>query len=198
MHIIGLVGGVAAGKSLVADCFARLAATVLNADAAAHDVLRQPEVIAEAHRLWGDAILGADGQVDRNTLARIVFGAPPDGPRQRARLERLVHPRVRERFRRQIDRLARQGSCPAAVIDAPLLLEAEWGTMCDRIVFVHADRDTRLARARARGWTEEQFAAREDAQMPLAEKEAEADIVIDNSGSPEETYRQVEAFWKRL
>ena len=198
MHVIGLVGGVAAGKSLVGDCFARLSAEVLDADSASHNVLRDNDVIAEACHLWGDGITKPDGQIDRRALGRIVFAPPPDGPRERAKLEQIVHPCVRKQFVDRIEQLRRVGSCPAAVIDAPLLLEAGWGSICDHIVFVHADRDSRLARISDRGWSEEEFLARERAQMPLEEKRSSADIVIDNSGSPEQTYEQVEAFWRRL
>jgi dephospho-CoA kinase len=198
MHVIGLLGGVASGKSLVADGFARLSAVVLDADREAHEVLRQPEVVREIRRRWGEEVIGADGQVDRRALAAIVFGPPPDGPRALAELERIVHPRVRQSFDRRIDELRREGSCRAVVIDAPLLLEAGWGPMCDLTVFVDADRPLRLARARSRGWSEGEFSAREAAQLPAGEKRAKADIVIDNSGSPEETYAQVETVWRRL
>lgn len=198
MHVIGLVGGVAAGKSLVADCFARLSAEVLDADTASHAILRNADVIEAARHLWGDAIVGHDGQIDRRALGRIVFAPPPQGAEQRRKLEEIVHPRVREQFVRRIEQMRRDGSVPAAVIDAPLLLEAGWGPICDHIVFVKAGRDARLARARDRGWSKEDFLARERAQLPVEKKEASADIVIDNSGSPDQTYGQVEAFWKRL
>jgi dephospho-CoA kinase len=189
---------VAAGKSLVAACFARLSAEVLDADSAAHQVLCSPNVTAEIYHLWGDGVIGADGQVDRSKLGRIVFAPPPDGPCQRRKLEEIVHPRVRERFLLRIEQLRREGTCLAVVIDAPLLLEAGWGPLCDLIVYVDADLDTRLGRARRRGWPEREFSARERAQMPVEEKRARADIVIDNSGSPEQTYAQVEALWRRL
>jgi dephospho-CoA kinase len=198
MHIIGLVGGVAAGKSLVADCFARLSAEVLCADAAAHEVLRIPEIIQRARERWGEDILDADGQIKRAALAQIVFAPPPAGPTERAALESWIHPRIRDQFEARIGELAREDRCPAVVIDAPLLLEAGWAPLCDRIVFVDAERDIRRLRTRARGWSEHQFAAREAAQLPIDRKRAAAHIVIDNSGSPQETCKQVEAFWRDL
>jgi dephospho-CoA kinase len=85
-----------------------------------------------------------------------------------------------------------------AVLDAPLLLEAGWDELCEKIVFVEAPREARLARARARGWGEEDFAAREGAQESLHRKRARADAIIDNSGSPERTQAQVEQFWASL
>jgi len=198
MNIIGLVGGVAAGKTLVADCFARLSAEVLDADTASHAVLRDRDVIEEARHLWGEGIVGPDGQIDRCALGRVVFAPPPQGPRERRKLEEIIHPRVRAQFLQRIDQLKRDGPPRAVVIDAPLLLEAGWGPICDHIAFVKAARSARLSRALDRGWSEDEFLAREQAQLPVDKKEAAADIVIDNSGSPEQTYAQVEAFWKRL
>lgn len=85
-----------------------------------------------------------------------------------------------------------------AVIDAALLLETGWDQRCEKIVFVEAPREARLARAVARGWTEEDFTAREAAQESLDRKRARADVIIDNSGPPQRTQAQVEQFWASL
>jgi dephospho-CoA kinase len=199
MYVIGLLGGVASGKSLVAEAFEqRLPAVVLDADRAAHEVLRQPEVVAEVRRRWGDDVVDQDGEIDRKSLAAIVFAPPPDGPRELAQLERIVHPRVRAAFQERIDFLTDDASYSAVVIDAPLLLEAGWGPLCDATVFVDADRSVRLARARTRGWTDEEFSAREAAQIPVEEKRSKADFVIDNSGPPMETYAQILGIWRSI
>ena len=84
------------------------------------------------------------------------------------------------------------------MLDAPLLLEAGWDRLCDALVFVEVPRELRLSRALARGWSEEEFAAREVAQESLDLKRSRADAIIDNSGSPEETRRQVERSWRCL
>ena len=83
-------------------------------------------------------------------------------------------------------------------MDAALLLEAGWDQWCEKTVFVEAPREARLARAMARGWKEEEFAAREAAQESLDRKRARADVIIDNSGSPQRTQAQVEQFWASL
>jgi dephospho-CoA kinase len=84
------------------------------------------------------------------------------------------------------------------IVDAPLLLESGWGDRCDKIIFVEAPYEVRLSRARERGWSEADFAAREAAQKPLDWKRRLADVVIDNSGSAESTRQQVERFWRTL
>ena len=85
-----------------------------------------------------------------------------------------------------------------AVLDAPLILEAGWDKLCEKLVFVDAPPEVRLARALARGWNEEDFAARQAAQESLDLKRRRADVIIDNSGSPQRTEAQVEHFWHSL
>jgi dephospho-CoA kinase len=198
MYVIGLVGGVASGKSLVAECFAKLSAEIIDADRLAHAALSEPQVIDAARTRWGRDIVGADDRIDRGALAEIVFAAPPVGPRELAFLESLVHPRVRLRVDQRLAELARRADCRAAVLDAPLILEAGWGPLCDWLVFVAADRPQRLARAQRRGWSERQFAAREAAQWPLEKKKRRCHVVIDNSGAAADTSDQVQRFWRRI
>lgn len=205
MLIIGIVGGVASGKSLVADSLKALGAGVLDGDRAGHKVLEEPEVRAAIHRRWGDQVFTtATGEadrsslsVDRKALAKIVFAPPPDGPRELEHLEQLTHPRIRAMLEFQAAELAERGM-EAAVLDAPVLMKAGWDSLCEKIVFVDAPREIRLARARERGWSDEEFQRREDAQKSLDVKRSRADVVIDNSASPESTQAQLEKFWYNL
>ena len=197
MHILGLVGGVASGKSLVARLLAERGAVVLDADRGGHEVLQLPEVEAAARARWGERVFGPDGKLDRAGLAKVVFAPPPDGPRERAYLEKLTHPRIAARLLEQAQREAAAGRT-AAVLDAPLLLEAGWDKLCTKVIFVDAPRDVRLQRATDRGWTAEQFAAREAAQMPVDEKRRRADWVIDNGGDEQRTREQVDRIWEQL
>jgi len=197
MRIIGLLGGVASGKSLVARQFARLGAGVLDADQTGHEVLRLPSIEAAVRHRWGEAVFGPDGRIDRARLARIVFAAGTEAPRERESLEQLTHPEIARRLRQQAETLAAAGTA-LAVLDAALLMETGWDTWCEKLVFVEAPREARLARAVARGWSKEDFAAREAAQESLDRKRASADVMIDNSGSPERTQAQVEQFWASL
>lgn len=197
MKIIGLLGGIASGKSLVAKEFCRLGAATLDGDRAGHEVLRLTQVKQCIHARWGDAVFAADGEVDRQSLGRIVFEPSPEGRRELEYLEKLTHPRIGERLRRQATELAAAGRA-IAVLDAPVMLKAGWDAFCDHVVFIDAPQEVRRARALARGWRQEEFAARESAQEPLEVKRARADFVIDNSGRTEETRSQVEALWRKL
>jgi dephospho-CoA kinase len=197
MRFIGLVGGVASGKSLVAHQFAQLGAGLLDADRAAHDVLRLPQIEAAAGARWGNAIFAPDGHIDRARLARIVFAEPPDGPRQREYLEQLVHPEVHRLLLQQAAQMVAAGVA-VAVLDVPLLLEAGWQSQCDPLIYVDVPRAVRLARAVARGWSEEQFTAREAAQQSLDCKRRAAGLTVDNSDSPEQTAAQVAQIWRGL
>ena len=197
MRVIGILGGVASGKSLVTCQLAQLGAGVLDADRLAHEVLRLPRVEAAARRRWGNAVFDTDGHLDRRRVADIVFAPPPGGPIERAFLEQLTHPEIGRLVEQQAKTMEAAGTA-VAVLDAPLLLEAGWNKLCEHLVFVDAPRQTRLVRAMARGWTEEGFAAREGAQESLALKRESADVIIDNSGSPEQTQAQVERLWRSL
>ena len=197
MRVIGVVGGVAGGKSLVARQLARLGAGLLDADRAGHEALRLPRIEAAAQQRWGRRIFAPDGRIDRPRLAEIVFADSPQATRERKYLEQLTHPEIGRLLEQEAERLATRGN-RAAVLDAPLLLEAGWDRLCDIVVFVDAPRELRLARARKRGWSEADFAAREAAQESLDLKRKRADVVLDNSGSPEQTQAQVERFWHSL
>jgi dephospho-CoA kinase len=197
MKIIGLLGGVASGKSLVAGQLAACGAKVLNADEIGHEVLRRPEIEATARDLWGEEVFGADGHIDRARLARIVFAPPPHGELERDLLEQLTHPAIIGKIRKELKLLAGSG-VKAAVIDAPLLAEAGLDALCDKLIYVDAPPEARLHRALARGWKKEDFAAREDVQKSLDFKRKRADLIINNSGSPEDTQAQVERLWPAL
>ncbi|HEV3418405.1 MAG TPA: dephospho-CoA kinase, partial [Pirellulales bacterium] len=116
MQIIGLLGGVASGKSFVAERFELFGAKVLDADRIGHEVLLLPEVRDEIRNHFGDKVFGENGEVDRKALGRIVFGPPPDGPRELLVLERLTHPEIRRRLRAEADRMA-VDDVAAAVLD---------------------------------------------------------------------------------
>jgi dephospho-CoA kinase len=197
LRVIGLLGGVASGKSTVAAELARLGAGVLDADRAGHEVLRLPQVEAAARRRWGEAAFGADGHVDRLRLGRIVFAAGSAAAEERKYLESLSHPEIGRLLQAQAAALE-AGGVKIAVLDAPLILEAGWDKLCERLVFVDAPPEVRLARARGRGWNEEEFAARQGAQESLDLKRRRADVIIDNAGSPQRTAAQVEHFWHSL
>ncbi len=198
MLVIGVVGGVASGKSLVSEHLQQLGAEVLDADRAGHEVLREPDIERALRDQWGDVVFGDDGRISRAAVAKIVFDEPPEGPQQLAYLEQITHPRIEEKLRKRKAELAQSGDVKAVVLDAALMFEAGWNRFCNKIVFVQTPRESRLARARQRGWSEAEFAAREAAQESLENKRSCADWIIDNSGAPEHTFAQVQRFWLSL
>ncbi len=197
MHILGLIGGVACGKSAVAAALVRRGAVVLNGDELGHQVLREPDIRDALVARWGNGVLAADGQIDRPAVAKIVFARTSAGAAERLFLEQLTHPRIRQRMEAAIRQLP-DAAVPAIVIDAALLIEAGWSGVCTAIVFVDCPRDERLRRAKTRGWTEEEFSRREAAQLPINEKRRRADFVIDNSGSLADLESEIERFWATL
>jgi dephospho-CoA kinase len=195
MKIIGLVGGVASGKSLVASMLVELGAVHLDADRAGHAVLAEDDGVRQALLdRWGNAILDTDGRVDRRAVAKQVFAKSATGTANRKFLEDLLHPRIRERLNIERDQAVATGK-PAIVVDAPLLLEADWGSLCDIVMMIDSPRELRLKRAAARGWTEADFDDREAAQWPSEKKRRHADIVIPNYGTADELCGAISQFW---
>ena len=175
--VIGLAGGIGAGKSEVAAILAEAGCVVVDSDALARQALADPAVISRITEWWGDDVLDASGGVDRRRVADIVFSDETE----RRRLESVVHPWVEARRREQFE--AAPADAPALVIDAPLLFEAGLDAECDAVLFVDADRRTRLERLRAgRGWDEKEVQRREESQWPLDVKRRSADYVIRNHG----------------
>ena len=180
--VIGVLGGIASGKSRVAARLAGPSGVVIEADRLAHGVLASDELRPRLVGLFGPGVLGPEGGIDRAAIAREVFSRPD----LRRELERLVHPRVREAIAAALGQARAEGR-PRIVLDVPLLLENDREhnlvAACDRLVFVDAPLALRERRARERrGWAAGEVARREAAQLPLAEKRARAHHVIDNHG----------------
>lgn len=195
MKIIGLTGGIASGKSAVAKELARLGAVVLDADQAAHEAINLPSVQRALVERWGPAIVGPDRQTSRAEVAKRVFSDSPQAAKELKFLEETLHPRIRQQFESELERLKAAGQ-KVAVIDAPLLLEAGWQSLCDCLIFVDSPREARLQRAIQRNWKEAEFTKREACQMPIAEKRRLATQVLDNSGSLADLQSQVLQSWE--
>lgn len=196
-RIIGLLGGVASGKSFVAEQLQQLGAARLDADRVGHEVLLLPEVIAQLQARWGERVIGRDGNISRSAVAAIVFARTDEGREELKFLESVTHPLIGVRLREEAQRLAAAGS-RYLVLDAPVMLKAGWDSLCDVILYVDAPQEVRLQRALARGWTNEQFAAREAAQESLETKRRHAQVVIENGGKPEETAVRLAQWWREF
>ena len=196
MVVVGITGGIASGKTFVAGHLQCLGAVILDADQMGHAVLQMPEVEQALRDRWGEAVFDTGGHVDRAAVARHVFAPAPDGPPELAFLEQLTHPHIREKMVQELRALATRSDVEMVILDAPILFKAGWDRFCDVILFVDASVETRAARASERGWSVEELERREAAQFSLQIKRERADVVIDNSGTIEETERQVARFWR--
>jgi dephospho-CoA kinase len=190
MWIIGLLGGICSGKSFVAREFERHRAEVFEADRVVHALLDTPNVRDQIVDYFGADVLNSAGRIDRRRLAGRVFGTAPDAVRHRLWLESLLHPLVRQELERMIERSAAAGRW-AFVIDAPLLLEANWSTLCHRLIYIDSAEDLRYARGSERGLGPDEIVSREVAQISLNLKKIRADFVIVNSADWQQTTNQV-------
>lgn len=181
--IIGLTGGIASGKSAVADILEEQGCFVSDSDMIAHEVLNEKDVSTALVDRWGSGILSEDGLAVRSEIARRIFTSAEE----RSWLEGLIHPRIHQRRRSAIGSVIGSGRVPACVIDAPLLFEAGIEEECTTIIFVDTPRNRRLEWAiQQRGWDEEEFDRRERAQLDVEEKRRRSDRMILNDGSREE------------
>jgi dephospho-CoA kinase len=191
----GLTGGVASGKTTVAEMFRALGARVIDADEVGHQAIAAGQAaFGELMVRFGQEILGADGEIDRRRLGAIVFA----DPEKRAALNAIVHPRILQR----VEELALEyAQVPGAVIlvDAALIFEAGIGGELKKIIVTWCRPEQQLARLMAKAdlpLAEAQL--RIAAQMPAEEKRQRADFLIDCSGSLDETGRQVAALYPKL
>jgi dephospho-CoA kinase len=193
MRVLGLTGGIGSGKSLVARIFNDLGADVIDADQLARDVVEpgQPALneIADA---FGPEVLLPDGRLNRSWLGTIIFADAA----ARARLNAITHPPIRKRMAEEV--AVRQGRQGVVILDIPLLYENARLDPVEAVIVVWVDRATQLRRLTERdGFSVEEAQRRIDTQMSLDEKRKRADHLIDNSGSPEATRRQVEAVYRQ-
>jgi len=193
---VGLTGGLACGKSFVADAFAGWGCLVIHADELGHEVLaRGGEAYEPVVHEFGEEILNAAGQIDRRALAARVFGAPE----RLTRLNALVHPPVVRREEEMAAEFARREPKGIVVVEAAILIETGSYKRFQRLILVTCTEDQQVQRAMRRdGAAETDVRARLSRQMPLAEKRKFADFVIDTSGTKEDTLRQAREVYDTL
>lgn len=187
MKIIGLTGQSGAGKGTVAALFLEHGIPSIDTDAVYHDLLVPPSpCLDELVDEFTDVILAPDGTLHRATLASIVFSPTDEGRSRHKRLNEITHRYVIERTVALLAEYERQGS-KAAIIDAPLLIEAGLHKKCDRVIAVLADREIRIQRLMQRDkLSVEQISARLDAQPDASFYREHADALIYNNGSEQE------------
>jgi len=202
---VGLTGGIASGKSVVGEMFAARGVHVIQADHIAHSLM-QPgqEVYGEVVAHFSTAILDPDGTVNRARLAEAAFGAPgQNAPSRIEELNRIIHPAVIQRQEEWMDEVGRQAPEAIAMVEAALILEARVDKHFDRLVVVTCRPEQRFERWSRRVNVDLEMARREverrmAAQLPDEEKVKAAHFVIDNSGSLDETQRQVQKVYEAL
>jgi dephospho-CoA kinase len=197
---VGLTGGIASGKSVVSEMFARLGVHVIQADEIAHRLMQPGEAVyKEVVERFGAGILGPEGVVNRAKLAQVAFGNPP----RVDELNQIVHPAVLEEQDRWMNDVGREHPHAIVMVEAALILEAGAQNRFDRLVVVTCRPEQRVERWARRTRTDLESARAEvtrrmAAQWPDEEKIKAADHVIDNSGSLDETQRQVRETFESL
>ena len=194
MHVIGLTGGIGTGKTSVADMLSELGAAVVDADKVGHEAYRPGadawQAVVDA---FGRGILTEDGEIDRKSLGAIVFGDPAE----LAKLNSIMHPRMYRMMEERLEELRSDG-CKSAVIEAALLIEADWQPLTDEVWVVTAPEDDAVMRTATRsGLSEDAVRARIASQMSQAERVQLADAVVENDGTQEDLRRTVTETWNR-
>src|SRR3989304_3472112 len=196
--LIGLTGGIASGKSLVAEELKRLGVHLIDADEIAREVVKTGlpaynEIVKE----FGEKILNPDKTINRKELGRIVFS----NTELRRRLERITHPRIRKKIEAEISAIKAKNPKAVIVVDAALLIEGGLYKKMDKVIVVYADEETQIKRLTERdGLTIKEAQNRISSQMPLKEKRKHADFVIENveENSKKEIQEEVRAIFKIL
>lgn len=192
MHVIGLTGGIATGKSLISHYFKQLHIPICDADVIAKQVLRPGQPALEALvAQFGESILQPTGCLDRHQLATLIF----HDEAKRQRLNAIVHPYILK----AIDAWKSEQTAEIIVIDMALLIEIGYMSQVDSVMLVTVSAEQQLTRLMTRnGYSAQEAMARIQAQLPFEEKAKYADVIIDNNGSKADTYQQVDAYLQRI
>jgi dephospho-CoA kinase len=188
MKLFGLTGGIGMGKSIAERFFRERGVPVVDTDELAHQLVEpgQP-ALGEIQTFFGKSMVAPDGRLRRNELAQLVF----TDPAARKQLEAILHPRIRERWRAQVEAWRRENH-PLAVVVIPLLFETQAESDFDQTICVACSAADQGKRLLERGWTPEQIKQRLAAQWPIEQKIARADFVIWTNGSLEAHAQQIE------
>jgi dephospho-CoA kinase len=192
MYLVGLTGGIASGKSYVASLLAEHGASTIDADDVARQVVATGTTgLAEVVDAFGDEVILATGELDRQKLGDIVFS----NPERRLQLESILHPLIKIRTTELIN----SQTSAIVVYSVPLLVEANVDYPFDTVITVEAGSSNQVERlVRSRSLSEEEARKRVSAQTTASNREARADYVIDSSGTKEQTKQQVDIVWQQL
>lgn len=195
MIVIGVAGGIASGKSTVAQVYGKLGARVLDADTIGHELLRTDRLRDRISEVFGEGVLTPEGDVDRRALGRLVFS----DENARHKLNRLVRPAIRGEIRQQIALMHKERQDGIVVVDAPLLVDTGPTDLADRVILVTAPASTRKERIIHRNKLSELEAEqRITAQVPDTKQARWADYILENNGTRDELIEKAKALWKRI
>ena len=196
MQVIGLTGGIATGKSTVSALLKKAGAVIIDADRIARQVVKKGlPAYREIIENFGEDILQPDGEINRRVLGDIIF----NDPQKKQLLNRIVHPHVRKEQNRQLKHIEKNDPDAIVILDIPLLIETQTHVDLSELIVVYAPEHIQIARLMQRdGISRSDALARIRSQMPIEEKKARATIVIDNSGSREDTRKQTLKLFQRL
>lgn len=193
---VGLTGGIASGKSTVAAMFAELGARLIDTDVIAREVVAPGGLVLQRIvETFGREALDENGELDRQKLREKIFNDQQD----RQKLNEIVHPAVAEKVQTELDGIERENPQAVALVDVPLLYETGTMNRYDAVVVVYVPPQVQVQRLMARDGVSRKAAEQSlKAQMPLEEKRKKAQFVVDNSGTLQETRKQVRAVWQAL
>ena len=194
MKVIGLTGGIGSGKSTIASFLAKLGAVVVDADKIGHEVLENDSrVRQQISQTFGRVVFTADGRVDRKKLGGLVFS----DMKTRTQLNAIMHPPILGVIQTRLEQYRRQG-VKVVAIDAPLLLEADWGSQVDEVWVTTSPKATIIERLKRKGFSYQDAIARIRFQMTDSQRRKMADVVIHNNSSLDKLELKVERLWHRL
>ena len=196
MYRIGLTGSIATGKSTVTNMLKELGAFVIDCDKTARDVVAPgTRGLAKIEEAFGKEAIAADGFMDRVYIGDLVFR----NPEMKKRLENILFPLIFEALDEELLRLEREGATPVVFLDMPLLYEVKYDSYVDEVWLVYVPFEVQLSRLMKRnGYTKEEALLRIHSQISVDKKKSLAQQVIDNSGTLEDTKKQVRSLWERL
>ncbi len=192
LKVIGITGGIASGKSTIAEMLESLGADVIDADKMCHELINTKDIAYEITKRWGNQIRDNHGKIKRDALAEVVFS----DREELSALNRIIHPEVIKQIKSRIAKLKVEASTEAIVLDAALVVESNLIDICDIMLFVDTKKNTCKTRVQnSRKWPLDEITKREKFQGLLQQKREIADVVINNNHSKEDTLYQVKDFW---
>ena len=195
MKIIGLTGGIGSGKSTVSRFLTELGAIILDVDKVGHEAFKpDTDVWREVVAAFGRQVVTPNGDIDRKKLGEIAFG----NPESLLRLNQIMHPRMHDMVKAQLEEYRRQG-VDVVVLQAPLLIEAGWASLVDEVWVTVASQSTVLRRLEKRsGLSEQQSLVRIRSQLSSEERVKHADVIIDTECDLNELKSKVDKLWQKL